>query len=139
MRILWILYGLLSQGDITVLVVTSQACIWSRFEGQGLQPPSPRGGRGCLRGRVRATIEPRFLLLLKPAITVPSGNSLLLRGSRYRVALLLLMMAAISGFRGSHSVTRTNFFCPVLRPRRGRFIKFSRFCRAGPKHLNDVC
>ena len=41
-------------------------------------------------------------------------------------------MAAMSGFRGSHSVTRTNFFCPVLRPRQGRLINLSRFCRAGP-------
>ena len=46
MNLVWS-YG--SQGDITVLVVTSQACIWSRFEGQGLQPPSPHGGHNNVR------------------------------------------------------------------------------------------
>ena len=92
--------------------------------------PGPGRGRGCLQGRVGDTSEPRFLLLLKPAITVPSGNSLLLRGSRYRVALLLLMMAAISGFRGPILLWGQTSFalsCPC------RFIKFSWFWWAGPR------
>ena len=101
-------------------VVTNHACIWSLLDWQGLQPPSPRGGRGCLRGLVGATKLPRFLRLLKPAITDPFGNNLLLKGSRYRVVLLLRIIAAMSGLRGFKSVTRTNFFCPPVRPRRGR-------------------
>ena len=127
--------GLLSQGEITVLVVTKCWWIWSLVEGHGPHPPSPGGCRDCLLGSVGATISPRFRRLRNPAIIDPSGNKRLFNGSLYKVDLCFLRIAETSGFRGSQSVTKTCFLAPapVLRLRRGLKIKSSLFCRAGPR------
>ena len=106
--------GLLSHGDMTMLVVTRCLWIWSLLEGHGPQPPSPGGGRGCLLGSVGATISPRFRRLRKPAIIDPSGYKRLLIGSLYRVDLCFFRIEEMSGLRGSQSVTKTCFLAPAL-------------------------
>ena len=72
------------------------------------------GGLACLCGFVGHIISPKFLLLLKPAITEPSGNNLLFKGSLYRVSLFPLNIYEIFGCLVYQSDTRTNFSLSFL-------------------------
>ena len=99
----------------------------------GPTPPLCARQLGTLLGLVGQTISPKFLLLLNPVITEPSGNNLLLTGSLKSVYLFFLRMFEMSGFRGSQSDTNTNFlFAGSCLLFLGLKIIFSQFFLASP-------
>ena len=109
----WIFRGLLSQGEITLFFLTKFWWIWQMFDPHGPHPLSPTGTGGvlgCLRGFVGQIISPKFLLLLKPAITEPSGNNLLFKGSLYRVSLFPLNIFEIQYHQSSPAILIRELF-----------------------------